>query len=421
MRKLDPSASQILVEEAISQQPNQPIYYAMLAQLTLDDPISSRQAIETALRYWPDESAWHLLAASLNERLQDQPASLFHHRQAAMLKPENADYQYELGKALVNTGDHRQAIEKFEEAARLAPDQEGTWLSLAYAYLREGQFDKALTCAEKACEINPEGIENRLLYAQVALKMERLEMATDTVNSILAKSPRHPGAILLMTEILQSAGKRDQALNFIEAALQSCQATLELRLKHANLIEQLNGLAVALPYYKELGVDFPDHPQILAHLSLALAETGDYDTAQKTAETALQLDPEQESLHLLLGRLLRSKGQLDQAIHHLSQAINHSSTLVEAYLELAQVYKDRREHSQVLNVLRQCIQVAPDDPRSYYQAAMVFREAKDFTSAETMLRHAARLAPEDTSIRRQLAAIIALNLVHSTQEAVAVS
>jgi hypothetical protein len=34
-----------------------------------------------------------------------------------------------------------------------------------------------------------------------------------------------------------------------------------------------------------------------------------------------------------------------------------------------------------------------------------------------MLRQAAELAPEDLNIRRQLAAIIALNLVHNAQEA----
>ena len=34
-----------------------------------------------------------------------------------------------------------------------------------------------------------------------------------------------------------------------------------------------------------------------------------------------------------------------------------------------------------------------------------------------MLRQAAQLAPKDTSVRRQLAAVVALNLVHNLQEA----
>ena len=44
------------------------------------------------------------------------------------------------------------------------------------------------------------------------------------------------------------------------------------------------------------------------------------------------------------------------------------------------------------------------------------RELKDYVGAEAMLRRAAELSPQDLNIRRQLGAVIALNLVHNSQE-----
>jgi hypothetical protein len=41
------------------------------------------------------------------------------------------------------------------------------------------------------------------------------------------------------------------------------------------------------------------------------------------------------------------------------------------------------------------------------------KESKDYKSSETMLRRAVNLAPNDLTIRRQLAAVVALNLVHN--------
>ena len=41
---------------------------------------------------------------------------------------------------------------------------------------------------------------------------------------------------------------------------------------------------------------------------------------------------------------------------------------------------------------------------------------KDYPGAESMMRRAAQLAPHDVNIRRQLGAIVALNLVHNSQE-----
>ena len=57
------------------------------------------------------------------------------------------------------------------------------------------------------------------------------------------------------------------------------------------------------------------------------------------------------------------------------------------------------------------------DPRPYLQASAAYKESRDYRNAEYMLRQAAQLSPSDQSIRRQLAAIVALNLVNNLQEA----
>jgi hypothetical protein len=47
---------------------------------------------------------------------------------------------------------------------------------------------------------------------------------------------------------------------------------------------------------------------------------------------------------------------------------------------------------------------------------VILREQKDYMGAEEMMRRASELAPGDVNIRRQLGAIVALNLVHNPKE-----
>jgi len=47
---------------------------------------------------------------------------------------------------------------------------------------------------------------------------------------------------------------------------------------------------------------------------------------------------------------------------------------------------------------------------------LMLKEAKDYTGTEALLRKSAQLAPDDVNIKRQLGAVIALNLVHNAQE-----
>jgi hypothetical protein len=46
----------------------------------------------------------------------------------------------------------------------------------------------------------------------------------------------------------------------------------------------------------------------------------------------------------------------------------------------------------------------------------MLKDAKDYSSAEVMLRKAAAVDPKDVNIKRQLGAVIALNLVHKSQQ-----
>jgi tetratricopeptide (TPR) repeat protein len=67
------------------------------------------------------------------------------------------------------------------------------------------------------------------------------------------------------------------------------------------------------------------------------------------------------------------------------------------------------------------MQVAPNDYRAFYQSGLILRDNKDYAPAESMLRRAAELAPDNLSIRRQLVAVIALNLVHHQQQEASLS
>ena len=65
---------------------------------------------------------------------------------------------------------------------------------------------------------------------------------------------------------------------------------------------------------------------------------------------------------------MRSTGQLDQAIHHLDEAVAQAPTNLEAYLELGRAYQERREYRQALKICQRAMTIANGDYRPYYQA-----------------------------------------------------
>jgi tetratricopeptide (TPR) repeat protein len=162
----------------------------------------------------------------------------------------------------------------------------------------------------------------------------------------------------------------------------------------------------------------PDEPIVLATLADVQADAGQEETAIRTAQKAILLGEglstsQQASLRLLLGKLLRRAGQLDQAVFHLEEVIRMVPEKIDALLELGRTHQDRRQQAQALLMYRRAANISPNDPRPYLQAGLALKEGKDYLESESMLRRAADLAPNDTTVRRQLAAVIAINLVHN--------
>ena len=243
--------------------------------------------------------------------------------------------------------------------------------------------------------------------------------ARTCAEQALNLQPDHPVALHLYAQALHRLGQTDQAMQVVEKGIPLAADPLPLLLEQTAILESLHGPSATLPALQALADRYPDDPAVLAPLAKSLADNNELDEAIRTAQRALRggshaLRPrELASLHHLLGRLLRQTGQLDQAIHQFSEAVRLAPDQLEVYLDLGETQLERRQNTLAIQTYQKAIQVAPEDPRPFYQASLACKAGRDYPGAETMLRRAAELAPDDLVIHRQLAALVALNLVHS--------
>lgn len=119
---------------------------------------------------------------------------------------------------------------------------------------------------------------------------------------------------------------------------------------------------------------------------------------------------------MLLGKILEKNGNLDQAAFYFSQAVMIEPTFIDAYLKLSQLHIRQREYGKARKVLEQGIEKSPADISLYLTCASLLKEVKDYHGAEMMLRKASAIEPRNVFIHRQLGAILALNMVHQSQE-----
>ncbi len=424
-----PSANQSPDIVAIS-----PIIDYLLARLAFNagnrngDFTTAIKAIEDAVSQWEDEPRWHLLAADILQATknldgtQTSQNALNHLLKAAELDPQNGSTYLAIGNIYLKENNLPLAIKAFELACQYLPDQADAWLLLAQCYDITGNLSEAKRCVDQAISLDPTQPPSLLLRAQIAIKNRDFIAAERLANTALQFDPENTTAMLLQTQVLTAMNKPEEGLAILEKALAGAQDNATLRLERVRLLRRTRQYETALSELKDLNLHNPENLAVLMVYAEVLEETGEKYEAIKLAQKALRIGhelyqpgpfDEHAGLHILLGKLFHQTGQLDQAIQHLSEAIQIEPNLMEPYLELAQTYKERRDTMQALTLFQQAIKTAPEDHRPYYQAGLLLKDIKDYLGAEKMLRKAAKLAPKELPIQRQLGALVALNLVHN--------
>jgi tetratricopeptide (TPR) repeat protein len=287
---------------------------------------------------------------------------------------------------------------------------------LAQAYRQTNQLNVALQCAEKSTALEPDSAQPVLLCGEIYLLMGEKDLALQSAQHAWTRDQSNESSLLFYVKVLVSQEKPGEALAILDQARETIDSP-RIEVERAKLIFHLKGALASLPLLQQLAEQNPEDVTVLANLGRAEIECSDFKMASKTISDALNIAPTHPELNFLMGTLQHGEGQLDNAVHFLSLAIQNDPAMLDAYLELARTYQERRDTKEALEIFQAAIKVAPKDYRAYYNAALMLRDGKEYLGAEAMLRKAAELAPEDVNIRRQLGAVITLNLIHNSQEA----
>jgi tetratricopeptide (TPR) repeat protein len=436
LAKRDPQLACRTAQDAVSACirngcPNSALYHALNAYVSgqaEEDSQSQLNSVEALLALWDDEPYWHGIAADLlinKESTSEEPSiqsAISHLEKVTHFEPLKSSYYQKLGEAHLVAKNLDAAIHTLKQATRLSPNDHAPWINLARAYWDDGDSEQADKCAKQALRLAPNEPAPRLLLAEFAIQEGAHQKAHRYTADILKTHPQHPQALLLQAEALTNLDRPAEALSALETATARLLPSTQHMLKIVELKRRVHGEKAALQALQALQAQYNDDALLAIRLAHSLAQNGqELEAIQqsynilKNEKYALSSD-QRAQLLLLTGRLLRLRGQLDQSIEQLAEAIDHSPDWVEPYIELGRTFHERRQYPQALQTYQQAIAITPNDVRLYYWAGLALKDSKDYANAEIMLRKAADLDPEDIGIHRKLGAVVALNLVHNRSE-----
>ena len=291
-------------------------------------------------------------------------AAIIDFSSAAACNPRFVEAHIALGDALMVKGDDRRALEAYQAALKLRPDDEDALrpaaslclrhesnnqavplletlvrlhpadlkvkTDLGIAYAATGQFLKAEQQLDKAHEMAPSDPAVTVALAALDLKTGKAAAAIPLLRSAVRLVPNGYKPHFLLGSAYNRVGEYQSAVEELKSAatLEPTSSEAQYQLAQAyerlGLQEERQQAMARFTALKEQSKENPDvragGPSPLLHAE-ASAKAGKFDEAIEYAQKALSLEPQNDRIIFLLASLYYDAGQLELARQNLDEAL----------------------------------------------------------------------------------------------------
>ncbi|XP_053600141.1 protein O-mannosyl-transferase Tmtc3 [Plodia interpunctella] len=343
---------------------------------------------------------------------------------AVGVQPDDVGAHINVGRTYNHLGRYQEAEDAYVKAksllpkakpgesyqARIAPNHLNVFLNLA------NLISKNATRLEEADMLYRQAISMRADYTQayinrgdILIKLNRTKEAQEVYERALLYDSGNPDIYYNLGVVLLEQGKASQALAYLDKALELEPEHEQALLNSAILLQELGAADLRhLARQRLLKLLDKDGTNERVHFNLGMVcmDEGDAECAERWFRAAVHLKPDFRSALFNLALLLADRRRPLEAAPFLKQLVKHHPDHVKALVLLGDIYINSvKDLDAAESCYRRILELEPDNVQALHNLCVVAVERGKLAAAEECLSRAAALAPHERYIQRHLAVV----------------
>jgi tetratricopeptide (TPR) repeat protein len=293
-----------------------------------------------------------------------------------------ADVYSSAGASMQEQGKMTEALELYQQALRIDPDDAEAHCNLGAALAQTGKIKEAIAQYELALQIRSE-------YAEANCNL---------------------GVALAQT------GKIEEAIAQYELALQIRSEYAEAHNNLGFALAQIGKIEEAIAQYEQALRIKPDYIDAHNNLGLALEKLGRTPEAIELFQQALRIDPDSVTAHVDLGNALLAQGKPDDAIRNYEQALRINPNDAKAHYNFGLALAQVGRAPEAIEQWEQTLRINPNDADAHYNLGFALALAGRGPEAMEQWKQTLRTNPDDAEAHMNLG--LTLERLGRTPEAI---
>jgi len=275
------------------------------------------------------------------------------------------------------------AIAQYEPLKEFFPDDISTLVTLGHLYIATGQYERAVETFNTAILIHPDNFIGRDDELEQYICDGQFQEALDRVDVLLTEEPDRADLVAKQADIIGMMGGTSDAIALYQQALRICPDFLEVTIKLGTSYLKMHADQLAAQQFNK-AIEINDEI-VEAYMGLAAAQklAGHPAEALNTLSLASAIQPNSSFLFAETAKLIL-KAALEA---HLLPALTDGRTLEQAVIAAHERQSER----------------FPNNPDLHYRLGILHMNASKFAEAADCLRTALQINPTFSRATTKLA------------------
>jgi len=418
--------------------------------------------LEQAYEQNPNDSRVLFGIGYYYERTGQLEKAIEYYKKSAATKPYLRHARQRLGAIKLHDNDYDGAIAEYEELLQEHPEDVSIYLFLGQMYLYTQQNHKAIESFERALTIEPDNFELHDDYVESLVQSGRVREAIEQMHTIIDEQGEFPDNYLRLADLYCNVGNDEAAVNHYERALELHPGYLEAAVKlgtqhlrkgryresaanfnraieiNDQLITAYVGLGIAQKCNSQnedaadtlelasalepnTNLLFAEMSRLQLKVALAQETQRDYFTLgeekpdpQQEINDLLDLqierhrqglleNPNHADLHYRYALLLKGRGKTEEAIKHFRLALQINPSYLKARTKLGLALREVGRMDEGIEQLREALQIKPEYADLHYRLALMYCDKMQFALAVEHFEIALHNNPQNINVHANLA------------------
>ena len=297
-----------------------------------------------------------------------------------------ADQWVTTGQRLESGGDLQGAVNAYQQALSLLPDDGRILGRLGTIAYRTGQLSRAESFLLRALDKAPDDWTHHQGLGNVYKRQGRLEQAEASLQRAVSLAPVNGAVHYDLGIVYQIGGQLEKALASYRASV-ACDPEDARAWNNLGLIYlALEDRAQAITCFETAIAKQPDFAGAYANLGIIYADTGNHEKAVELSRRTIALDPHGFTGYHNLGNAFLKMDLYQQAISCFEQGLQRKHEHPEILNSLGVAYQKNGNPERAIACFQRVIAFKPDSEKSYIHLYNQLRQVCDWSQAGKVSR-----------------------------------